>query len=260
MVRFDPLISLVLVLSLASCMADEDTVELTITLNGSEYLANGIPATATADGYTIEFSRFLINLGPLAVAEEWSVPPVLEVTADRIWEVSDSDPLQVVSGQVPSAAYQAVTYQIAPARSTSVSGNVIAADVDFMREGAFSIYLEGQGSNGVSLKRFRWGFRSATVYEQCPSAPVETDGSEAVVPIKIRGEQLFCDDVTGTGCQFRFAEIAAADKDGDDQVTIKELLSTSTADLPDHHPGEQFLPTLWDFMTQLSTTIGCVNR
>ncbi len=240
---------------------------LNVTTYGEDFIEKEIPASAFEDGWSVKFSRFLVTLGEVRIAAHGG-----EVAAEskgaRVFDVHKPGPttLERFSG-LPASDWDAVSYAIAPSASAE-AGNASAEDVALMKQGGYSVYVQGVATKGTETKRFSWGFALDTLYEKCEHPDLGEgvtvpDGGEETVQLTIHGDHLFFDDLQSPDAKMRFDALAAADKLGivgaDGEITLEELAQVDLTQLPLGQygtGGASNVRNLRDFVTALVRTVG----
>jgi hypothetical protein len=130
-------------------------------------------------------------------------------------------------------------------------------------------YAEQERDGETVRKTFHWGFRTATAYRDCQQTAesgqalaglVVTSGGDDVSELTTHGDHLFYDRLRSSpdpavATALRFDEKAAADTDGDGEITLDELFATRI-DVRLYDPSGLDAPSLGAFMTSLARTIG----
>jgi hypothetical protein len=266
--------------TLASCAAigcdgggnepSSGTGTVTFTTWGEPYIEQGIPTDAFADGWSARYTRFLVLLGDIRIADEEG-----EVAAeDPRFHLVD----HVVPGvkrlgsftELEAKAWTHVSYQTSPVsdRSTILVGSgATEADADFMVANGCHAYVEGSITDGNVTKTFRWCLGVPTLLDGCEGeidgklteGVVVTDGGEDQVELTIHGDHFFYDDLQAADASLRGQAIADADADADGEVTLDELAAVDLDDLPPDTYGTgsaTSVANLRDFMQFLSRTVG----
>lgn len=263
---------------LAGCGGDAavGTGTVNVSIWGEEYIEStaGIPAMTGSevgfvDGWSVRFTKFLVSVGPVSVSSTGgtarTLPPL------RVYNLHGTNgPVRVGSlTDVPARRQDLVGYRIAPPAADSTAGNTgaTADDITAMRTGGFSVWVEGTATKAgrATPITFRWAFSNTIDYTRCElegafGVAVPTGGT-ADVQLTIHGDHFFYDRV-GDGAQLRFDDIAAADRNTDNMVTLDELAMVDLTTLPrDRYDpsGAPNVNTLRDFMGVLSTTVGHFN-
>lgn len=251
-----------------------DTGDVALSLWGEDYIQDAIPArTPTAagfeNGWSLRYTKFLVNLGEMRLASsDGTVAGSL--AGYRVFDLHTlHGPLSIgaFSG-VAAQRFDAFSYAIAPATMSSTAGNATAADVTLMQTNRYSVYLEATVSKaGVPDVSIRWAFTPRVDFSAChdpsgqPGVAVPSGGSVGA-QVTVHGDHLFYDDLENPEALIRFDAIAAADANGDHEVTLDELAQVQLTSLPMTQYGTGPIPnvrTLRDFVTYLVATIGHFN-
>lgn len=257
------------------CGSDNGTGTVRVSVWGEEYIQDMIPPVMGAEagienGWTVRYTKFLVNLGAVRLATSASAAPSGTLAGFRVFDLHTlTGPLVIGTFSNVSAVRQAdVGYALAPVDASSSAGNATAADVTLMRAGSYAVYVEGTASKaGVADVRFRWGFTGRTDFSDChdsteqPGVAVPTSGT-ASMQLTLHGDHLFYDDLQSPDARLRFDAIAAADANGDREVTLDELGAVQLTTLPMTQYSTGPLPnvrTLRDFVTHLVSTVGHFN-
>lgn len=243
---------------------------LAFTAWGEDYIERGIPVdspeeTGFVDGWTVTYTRFVVVLGEVTLAKKTGEAGPAQ-DAPRVVDLVKKGPVALFTfADVPAGKWERVSYAIAPATSQVVAAGAIdAGDVERMRAGGLSVYVEGVGAAGGVTKHFAWGFTTYTRYEDCTNpdfgegVTVPTGGQE-VVQLTQHGDHFWYDDLQSPEASLRFQAIADADADGDGDVTLAELDAVPLTFLPLGQYGTgsaRHVKTLKDFVTALGRTVG----
>jgi hypothetical protein len=225
---------------------------------GEDYIETGIPAAEFADGYAINYSKFLVNIKNISIEGAFDAP------ASKVWNIHLPSPSPegklIMSDTVDAGSYDHTSYLIARADSATVSGNASPADLKLMKDNGYAVYVQGTATapDGTQ-KSFAWGFSNNTKYDPCESDAEVKDGGSDFIQITIHGDHLFYDSTTSADAQLRFAEIASADADNNGIITKEELLAFKLAALPHHDVGNLPIDNMWDYISHQSTTIGHID-
>ncbi|MFE8595559.1 hypothetical protein [Archangium violaceum] len=252
-------------MGLAACT--HGSGDVTFTTYGEDFIEKEIPAEDFEDGWTVKYSKFLVTIGELKVANHGG-----EVVADaagaKVFDVHKPGPVTVVRfPALPAADWDAVSYAIAPSASAE-AGNVSAEDMNLLKAKGWSVYMEGTATKGAVTKKFAWGFPLNTLYEHCEHPDLGEgltvpNGGEETVQLTMHGDHLFFDDLQSPDAKMRFDALAAADKPGsggaDGEVTLEELEQVDLTELPVGQygtGGAANVRNLRDFVTALVRTVG----
>lgn len=252
-------------LGLAACSTGSGDV--TFTTYGEDFIEKEIPAEEFADGWTVKYSKFLVTIGELKVADHQG-ELAAESTGAKVFDVRKQGPVTVASfTSLPASTWDEVSYAIVPAVGAE-AGNASAEDVNLLKANGWSVYVEGTATKGSVTKRFGWGFPLNTLYEHCAHPDLGDgvtvpNGGEETVQLTIHGDHLFFDDLQSSDAKMRFDAFAAADKLGtqgaDGEVTLEELAQVDLTELPGGQygtGGASNVNNLRDFVTALVRTVG----
>ncbi|HEX2671066.1 MAG TPA: hypothetical protein VHM25_09360, partial [Polyangiaceae bacterium] len=142
-----------LTLLLSTCLfacSSEETGSSTFTTWGEEYIEEGIPAgeDGFVDGWSVKYDKFLVAFANIQVADangdvggsaEQSFV-VDNVQAGRKKLVSFAD--------IEAKAWDRVSYQINPPAADATLVSATSKDLKILRDGGYSIYIEGTASKG----------------------------------------------------------------------------------------------------------------
>ncbi|MDI3282926.1 hypothetical protein [Polyangium sp. 15x6] len=256
---------------LAGCGADESaaTGDVVITTWGEGYIEEEIPASDFEDGWNIKFSKFLVVVGGVRIADDTGA--LVEITTTKLVDhVAPGVKPVATFANLEAKPWTKVSFEIRPAASdTELGDGATSADLDAMKQGKYAIWAEGEATKGAVKKTFRWGFGVPTAYTECKG---EKDGRETVgvlvtnggtdnVELTIHGDHLFYDDLQSPNAKLRFNALASADTDNDGEVTLAELAAKKLVDID---PADGAYGTgaagdvndLGAFVTDLSRTVG----
>lgn len=232
---------------------------LTVEIWGEEFIEQGIPAEEFSDGWSVKFDKFLVNVGQITVAKDEGEPEISEHTF-KIFDLVRQGPTQITIGEVTQGSYNNTSYRISPADDSTEIGNASIDDLELMKTGGYSVYIEGTATNSSEeTKTFRWGFTTETHYHDCQSTAVVKKEAAAVVQITIHGDHLFFDDLFSSTPNLTFETLAEADSDEDGEVTSSELADYDITTLPNYQVGSTGIDNLWDFISYLTKTIGHID-
>lgn len=271
------LLALATALGCGSDSAGTSPGTVSVSIWGEDYIADRIPPVMGAeagieDGWTVRYTRFLVNLGDFTVAAAdgtagGALAPM------RVYDLKTTAAPFVVGRitAVPSRRMDRVSYRIASATAASTLGNATAADLTLMQTGGYGIYVEGEGTRMGTTVRFRWGFTQGITYSPCANADdslglAVPSGGNVDAQITLHGDHFFYDDLQSESARLRFQAIADADVapigNGDGTVTLEELARVELTTLPSTQYGGGDMGrvrTLRDFVTAISATVGHFN-
>lgn len=236
----------------------------TFSVWGEEFIEEEIPAGEFADGWSVEFDRFLLSIGGIYVRDRAGKGSDL----DGSWlvDLKQPGPHELGSLELTSKAWPFVGYAIRPVTSsTQVHESATSDNLGFMEKGGFSVHVSGTASKGSVTKTFSWGFTNATHYDDCVSeidgkqveGIILANGGNESVQITIHGDHFFYDDLASADAVPRFAPVAAADDDG--LVTLDELDAVPLVEIDEGTYGTgsaSHVDDLGEFVRALTRTIG----
>jgi hypothetical protein len=243
--------------------------DVAFTTWGEEYIEKEIPPSVVEDGWTIEYSRFLVVIRNVRVADEGGTVAA-SMPGSKLFDQTKAGVKPVVTFTgLPAKAWTHVSYEIAPATNDTVLEGATEADKQLMVTGGYSVYVEAKATRGLESRRFAWGFRTATLYDRCKGTiggkdtdgVVVTNGGTDEAQITIHGDHLYYDDLQAKEAKVRFDNIAGADFDNDGIVTLDELGKVKLAEIPaekgPYGTGSAAgINDLGAFVTALSRTVG----
>jgi len=247
--------------------AGEGRVEFTTW--GEDYIESEIPAEDFADGWSVRYSKFLVVIGNVKVADA-SGAVAAEMTGAKLYDFTKPGVKPVVTfAGLEAKTWDRVSYEIAPARNDVEPVDATDADKASMIGGGYSIFVEGTASKGAEQKKFAWGMKTSTIYDRCEGelsakstvGVVITNGGTDRPQLTIHGDHLFYDDLQAGDAKLRFDSFARADADGDGNVTLDELAAIKLASIPKENGpygtgSASGIHDLAAFVTALSRTIG----
>lgn len=214
---------------------------------GSPLVRDGIAASATRDGWSVTFDKFVMALGQLRLDGD---PCTAYAEADyvRLFDARVVEPQK--SGDLYALGTCGLAFRLAqPDQDTILMPGTTADDLTLMRTpgsdayisiGGMTIYVRGSATKGSVTKTFTWPFRPRRARStDCLTAPggkplqLALDGK--VTPtetIELHGETLFQDKLDPSQATLRFQAYADADDHGnaDGDVTFDELAKVTLAD------------------------------
>jgi len=243
---------------LAGCDGEAAAGTLEVRAYGGVYVEDKIPATAFADGWAVDFSRFLVAIS--AVTSTTGGEP--EVSDGKIYIVdlvlpSGKRGHVLFASEVPGGRYGSTSFTIAPATAGAVAANVSSDDVGFMIGGGLSMYIEGTAVKEGVTKRFAWRIQTTTRYANCES-DATVDGNSKAIELTVRGERIFLDAGGGAGALMKFDLFAGADIDANNVLTLDELAGVDvTAQAT--YGGLAGVTNLRQYLEAMTRTFGAVD-
>lgn len=255
------------------CDSDEGSGTAIFTTWGEPFIEEGIPAGegGFVDGWSVKFSKFLVVLGGVSVADLSGKQAASMATSRMVNHALKGVKTLVAFPGLPAQAYERVGYEI---RVATPQTEILAgdpADRDFMAQKGFSLYVEGTATRGGLSKVFKWGFARPTRYSLCKAPQggkevegiVVTSGGTDVNELTIHGDHFFYDrlqaDPSGKiPTNLRFEAIARADDEGDKdgEVTLDELAKAPIDLKTGYDPSGFPAANMRDFITELTRTVG----
>lgn len=225
---------------MAACGADVGVGTLEVTLSGEDGAKEGFPVEedgttiAFADGWSLEFTKYLVSIGNLSVT---ATDGEAGVTSSEVFvaDVSKGDPTLATFTELPARRWDRVSFELlAPTADAKRLGDVSADDVERMTQGGFNYWLEGEATRGDSTVTFAWGFAAETKNADCTNGDDGTSGvvvkpnSKTNAEVTLHVEHLFWDALGSENAVLRFDAIAGvADENG--RVSMEALAGQSLA-------------------------------
>lgn len=212
-------VALSLSLLSACAAADEVSVErdITVSLADASFVEDGVHPSTVKDGWVITFSELQVSIGDVILED---APLADNSQQYRIFDLVRAGEGLVLgrglrTSEHPHALVHDIGFTIAPAADPA-AGNVDESDVERMRAGSYSIYVEGTAQRGEETKHFSWGLSAGNAYRDCSSQASFAD-EEPRVTISVRGDRLFGDR------ELVFDPFAASDANADGEIDEAEL-------------------------------------
>ncbi|MFV8753327.1 hypothetical protein ACNOYE_22490 [Nannocystaceae bacterium ST9] len=241
--RISGLVSMPLVAALAvGCGGSEGTLALVAT--GEDAAVGGFPVVdegetiAFADGWTLEFDKYLVSFGRLRLA---SASGEVGLDSDAVYVVDlhrGAAQVDLFAG-VAAQRWDAFGFEVvAPPADAIVLDDVDEADVQRMRDNDYNYWIEGRASkDGVELS-FAWGLANPTRNSDCTNGIDDTQGvvirnsGTSNAEITFHLEHMFWNSLGTDAAELHFDPIAAmADADG--RIEFDALADQNLADLRD---------------------------
>ncbi|WP_235880097.1 hypothetical protein [Polyangium aurulentum] len=258
--------------ALAGCGGEEPAGQgsVSFTTWGEEYIEKEIPAAVFEDGWSVRFSKFLVVIGDVTIADEAEAEGARRKETKLFDHVAPGPKKVEDFRDLEAKAWTKVSYEVRPAAAdTALGDGATADDLAIMKMGGHSVYVEGEATKGAEKKTFKWGFSTAIEYADCEGerdgkptrGVIVTNGGTDTVELTIHGDHFFYDDLQSPNAVVRFNAIASADADMNGEVTLAEL---SMKPLVDIDPADGAYGTgavsevndLGAFVTALSQTLG----
>lgn len=240
-----------------------------ILVDGNDAVREGLPDAEFVDGWSLEFSSFIVVIHNPGLIERINDEPAwVRQAGVTVWDVAAGDPAEdrvLISRPIRATEYDGFDYRVAPPAVTGyepTAGNVSDEVVDTMVDEGWSMRVVGTATNGVDTKSFDWSFDSNALYrcEMTGDAAVtlEAEG-ELDSTIEILGDVLFHTELVDPDPSHAFQAIADADANGDGEVTEDELAAVDIASLADYDTKGKAVDDLWGFVSELSRSVGGVG-
>lgn len=223
-------LAMVLAGSSLACDADEQgTGTLKIAAYGEEFIEQGIPAEAVADGWAVTFSAFTVQLSDVELGgHRFADPSPIDLT-----QASGGEGQLIGQLSVPAETYRQGTFTVR------------------------SLHVVGSAKKGGESKTFDWTFDSPVSYGACEHSTRVPDGGEATFQITLHADHLLYDSLAAEEPNLLFQPLAGADANADGAIAREELASKGIG-LFD--PGnDDKLSSLWLWLEALVTTLGHVD-
>lgn len=247
-------------LFLVSC--DELTPgTLEVRVYGEDFIEDQIPTDAFADGWSLDFSTFLVAISDVAVGQSGDTP-ALTASTTTIFDLTQGSGGRghlLTSSKVPGGRYDDTTFTIAPATSGAVAGNVSNDQVAAMVAANASVLVEGRATRGEESFTFAWAFSTSTRYFACESTASIAGGTHET-QLTIHADHLFYDSLVSQEPALRFDLIASADADEDGRITLAELATVDITAESDYGVGNRTdITTLGAFIEAQLHTLGHID-
>lgn len=254
--------------TLVAC--SEEAGAVTFTTWGEDYIEEGIPAgdEGFVDGWSLKYEKFLVAFSHLQVADGRGDVGALEAQSFVVDNVKPGRKELARFADLEAKAWDSVSYRIEPPSTDATLVSATTEDLALLRQGGYSIYIEGTATKEEIQKTFALGFRNATQYSHCQAEQdgkltvgvVVANGSEETLELTTHGDHFFYDRLQGSAganiqTSLRFETIALADADDDGTLTAEEL-EAQPIDLELYDPSGLPADNMLEFMTSLSRTVG----
>lgn len=196
-----------------------------IAIDGDAVARSG--PTDTDDGWALTIDSMVVVLFHPGLIEQFDWRPTwARDYGVSVWDVAatEADGDVVIAQTVRATEYDGFDFAIMPPRDggyEAEAGNVDDATVEAMVEDQVSLRVTGSATDGMATVGFDWSFavdRRFRCRLDDATVTVPADGMERST-IEILGGALFQSEAGA----LEFAAIAAADGDGDGNVTLDEL-------------------------------------
>lgn len=253
-------------LLLACSSSDGGMGKVAFSTWGEEFIEEELPAEEFADGWSVRFTKFLIAIDGITVADGDAVG--VKHTEQRVFDMTKPGKKAIFEAELAAKEWPNVSFRIGPVGTGAVvDASATDEDLQRMQQGGFSVVIEGVGSKGDVSKSFSWAFASDTTYKNCKgeisgavrAGAVVTEGGTDSIELTIHGDHFFYDDLASADAKLRFANMAAADANDDGVISQEELGAIELADLTDgtyRTGGFADVVTYAEFIARLSQSLG----
>ena len=254
-------------LAAAGCGDDAGSGSVQVTTYGEDFIEQQIPAATSGgegivDGYTVTYSKFLVAMSGLTVADA-SGTVAAKQSGALVFDLTKAGPHKVTTfAGLEAKRWDKVGMTVAPAKGAT-AGNASAADVKLLNDNGYAVYLEGKATKSGKTFSFLWGFTTATRYDSCHekstgAGVVVPSGGTVTIQFTVHGDHLFYDDLQSSDPSLRFDAVAKADAESDGKVTMDELKKVDLTTLPSGQygtGGAGSVKNLAQFITAQSRTL-----
>lgn len=225
---------------------------------GEDYIAEGIPAEAFADGCEVTFERFQVVVADRALLSG-DEEEVGALGGAEVWELTtEAEPAVMGTVTVPADFYDRLRAAVRPDGSATAA-NVSADDVATLTAAGGSIRVAGGLTCGGTRVDFDWTFDTSTSYLCEPDALTVPKGGAATSQLTLHGDHLFYDDLESPDAAVRGEAIVAADTNSDGTVTQAELAAVSVPALGYGVGSQSDVSNLDQFIASLTRSLGHVD-
>ncbi len=229
--------------------------EVELRIFGEAYVEEAIPADAFVDGWSVEFSEFVVSVTDVRLSPGGTVAPgafVVDLARD-----SSGRGHVLNTTALRDDGVESVHYRLSPP-SLSFEGNATEAQAERLRAQNLALWVEGSAARGGQTVRFSWGLPVDLSFD-CPVRTPLRSGDKATVELTIHADHLFVDDLK-VNPSLAFDEIARADFDEDGSVSPMELGQAPLSGLTRYQTGgREDIDDLWAFIGAASLTMAHVD-
>jgi len=205
---------------------------------GEEYIEQEMPAEIFADGCSVVYDRFEVNLSEISLLDGDSA--VVGEVPGGTFDMTTPGPQAVGEVEVPATFYSTARFVLSPGAGAAVRAS-------------------GTLSCGGSDATFDWSFQTSTTYLCEPADLSVPKSGSATTELTIHGDHLFYDGLEDPDAAVRGQAIFDADADADGQVTLDELAAVPVAPLGYTVGQASEVEHLGDFVAALTRSLGHVD-
>lgn len=241
-------------LILAACGGEEEAGagDLTLAISGEEAAETGFPVPGSAelkfaDGWELEFSRYLVGIGNVWIEGADGEVAVESDDTVLIDLTRSNGEIAYRFEALPARRWERFGYDIvAPTESTRSIGAIEDADRRRMIDGGYNYLVEGIARKDGVEHAFSWGLANPTRNRDCVNGADDTPGvvirnnATAAYQITLHLDHLFYDRLGAhDGAGMRFEPIGAMwqDQAGRRVIAFESLAEQWLADFRDHDGG-----------------------
>lgn len=222
---------LLLALMCTGCAQEEG--ELRLLAWGEEAATVGFRASQT-DGWDITLDHFISAPARFALSERERETEVEVI--DNTWVIDWTEwqePAEIDTLVLPAERLRVGFDLVVPDPTHGIVGSVNADVVELMADNRWAHHIAGSATDGETTVTFAWGFDNPTRQTECENGEDRTDGvaippdGVARAQITMHLDHVFWNTLRTEESPLAFSAIAAADADGDGEVTIEELKAVS---------------------------------
>lgn len=242
-----------LALLVAACGEPQQTHEVRVW--GEAFVEDVIPAAEVSDGWSIDFTEFLVAVGDVAIEADDRV----ELQGWRVYDLTrPSDgagqPFDFVHAR---GELRTVEYWIGRLPEQPIGGNASPEQIDRLRAGGLALLVAGEATRGDERMGFRWEL-PAELGHRCSLQQEIATPVPGTITLTIHADHLFLDDLEHDP-NVAFDLVAGADVDGDGVVVASELAAVDIRALERYQTGSREIPDLWNYVGALAGTLGHVD-
>jgi hypothetical protein len=226
---------------------------INVTVSPSPAVQTGF---TTVDGWSVRFDRVLVAIGRASMSDQCAI--YSDADYDRILDVTKTpnQKLSILHG-IGQCDFR---FRIqAPTTDALLGDGVTEDDKTRLRTpggdmyvplGGVALEISGAATRKGVTKHFQISFRPRVRYGSCKLMPDSGSGvdigsaDDQTFDIRIEGEAMMRDDVDAAISSLRFEPFAMADKNGDGNVTLEELMEVPIGEVRD---GGAFEAGTYDF-------------